>query len=106
MRFAHPGMTALAFEQLVGDDLDAEARKTLVVVHRGGEMPDRGDVEIAQDLCTDADFTPLPGAVSLGRALIEQRLKAPPGRNVAQIDQTHTARCLELLEHRRHALVA
>src|SRR4051794_9451447 len=68
MRFAHPGMTALAFEQLVGDDLDAEARKTLVVVHGGGEMPDRGDAEIAQDLCTDADFTPLPVAVCPPRA--------------------------------------
>src|SRR6516164_2746372 len=57
--------TPLAFELLVGDDLDAEARQALVVVHRRGEMADRGDAEIAQDLGTDADLAPLPVAVGL-----------------------------------------
>src|SRR6202012_139228 len=62
---AKPERSNLPFEQFVGDDLDAETGQSLVVVHRRGQMTDRGNAEIAQDLRTDADLAPLPVAVGL-----------------------------------------
>jgi hypothetical protein len=54
-----------SLQLFVGDDFDAETGKSLVIVHRGREVDDRGDAEIAQDLSTDADFTPLPVTIGL-----------------------------------------
>src|ERR1700686_262874 len=64
---------SLAFKMFVGDDLDAETGQSLVVVHRRGEMPDRGDAEVAQDLRADAAFAPLPVAVGFGGFLLAER---------------------------------
>src|SRR4051812_15775603 len=73
-----------SFQLFVGDDLDAKAGKSLVVMHRGREVDDRGDAEIAQDLGADADFTPLPVAIGFRRLLFADRLDRNPGRAVAQ----------------------
>src|ERR1700759_4744145 len=54
-----------AFKPFVGDDLDTETGQSLVVMHRRGEIDDRGDAEVAQDLRADADLAPLPVAVGL-----------------------------------------
>src|ERR1700737_913836 len=86
--FARPGMTnALAFKQFVGDDLDAEAGQSLVVVHRRCQMADRGDAEIAQDLRANADLAPLLVAVGFGGCLLGQRCYRNAGGAVAQIHQ-------------------
>src|ERR1700712_492679 len=73
----------LAFKLLAGDDLDAEARQSLVVVHRRGQVPDRGDAEIPQDLRADADLAPLLVAVGLGGFVFRQGSDRHPGRTVA-----------------------
>src|ERR1700716_91708 len=85
----HAGTTAtsLYVELFAGDDLDAEAGQSLVVVHRRRQVPDRGDAEIAQDLRADADFAPLPVAVGLGGLLLRQRSDRNAGGAIAQIDQ-------------------
>src|SRR5690348_13846022 len=84
-----PGMTvaSLHFQSLVGDDLDAETGQSLVVVHRGSQVDDRGDTEVAQDLRTDADLAPLPVAVGLRRLGLAERSHWNAGSTIAQIDQ-------------------
>src|SRR5260370_21954330 len=81
----------LAFKLFVGDDLDAEAGQSFVVVHRGSEVADRGDAEIAQDLRADADLAPLPVAVGFGGFFLRQGCHRNAGGAVAQIDQHATA---------------
>src|ERR1700692_1095494 len=56
----------LSFKLFAGDDLDAEAAQSLVVVHRRGQVADRGDAEIPQNLGADADLAPLPVAGGFG----------------------------------------
>src|SRR3954470_20872376 len=88
-----------AFKVLVGDDLDAEAGEALVVVHRRGEMADRGDAKIAQDLRADADLAPLLVAVGLRRfRLVERRHRHARGA-VAQVNQHAAAGFLEMFQH-------
>src|SRR3981081_212849 len=96
--------TSLYIELFIGDDLDAEAGQSLVVVHRRRQVPDRGDAEIAQDLRADADFAPLPVAVGFGRFLLRQRRDRNAGGAIAQVDQHAPAVLLEAIEHRLHAL--
>src|SRR6266567_9593647 len=95
---------ALTFKLFVGDDLDAEAGQSLVVVHRGRQMTDRGDAEIAQDLGADPDLAPLPVAVGFGGSLLRQRCNGNAGGAVAQVYQHAAAGLLEVLEHDLHAL--
>src|SRR6202790_3116498 len=94
----------LAFELFVGDDLDAEAGQSLVVVHRGRQMTNRGDAEIAQDLGADADLAPLPVAVGFGGPLLRQRRNRNPGRAISQVNQHTAAGFLEVFEHDLYAL--
>src|ERR1700694_287480 len=104
-RSSHPERTsALAVELFAGDDLDAEAGQSLVVVHRRRQVPDRGDAEIAQYLRADADFAPLPVAVGFRGFLLRERVDGNAGGTVAQVDQYAAALLLEMLEHRLHAL--
>src|SRR5689334_25419541 len=90
-----PGMTGCCstFKSFVGDDLDPETGQSLVVMHRGGEIDDRSDAEIPQNLCADTDLAPLPVAICLGRPRLSHRLDGNTGRSVAPIDQ-HAAACL------------
>src|SRR5262245_5297414 len=94
-----------AFKALVADDLDAETGQTLVVVHRRGEVSDRGDAEITQDLRTDADFAPLLVAVGFRGLLFADGFDGNAGSTVAQIDQHAAAGALEMVEHEPHALL-
>src|SRR5260370_3132737 len=80
----------LSLKLFVGDDLDAETGQSLVVVHRGRQMTDRGDAEIAEDLGADADLAPLPVAVGFGGPLLRQPRNRTTGRALAQVYQ-HTA---------------
>ena len=80
--------------------------KSLVVVHRRRQIPDRGDAEVTQDLRADADFAPLPVAVGFRGPLLRERRNRNAGRAVAQVDQHASAVLLETFEHRLHALVA
>src|SRR3984893_13571112 len=98
------GGYALAFELFVGDDLDAEAGQSLVVVHRRRQMTNRGDAEIAQDLGADADLAPLPVAVGFGGSLLGQWRNRNAGGAVAQVYQHAAAGLLEVFEHGLHAL--
>src|SRR5260370_38874383 len=88
---SHPGMTeTLTYKLFVGDDLDAEAGQSLVVVHRRRQMTDRGDAEIAQDLRADADLAPLPVAVGFRGFLLRKRCDRYAGSAIAQVHQ-HTS---------------
>src|SRR6202790_543065 len=97
---------ALPFKLFIGDDLDAEAGQSLVVVHRRGQIADRGDTEIAQDLRADADLAPLPVAIGFGGFLFRQRRYRNAGRTVAQVNQYAATGILETFEHHLHALMA
>src|SRR5260370_38740784 len=71
---SHPGMTeTLTFKLFVGDDLDAEAGQSLVVVHRRRQMTKRGDAEIPQDLRAEADLAPWPVAAACRGFLLRRR---------------------------------
>src|ERR1700754_1377245 len=96
----------LAFKLFVGDDLDAETGQTLVVVRRRGEVPDRGDAEVAQDLRADADLAPLLVAVSLGRFLLSNGCHRDARSAVAQIYQHAAAGFAKMLKRYMHALIA
>src|SRR5438445_8541998 len=102
-----PAMTTrhLTFKLFVGDDLDAEAGQSLVVVHRRCEVADRGHAEITQDLRTDTDLAPLPVAVGLCGFFLRQRCNRNAGGAIAQVDQDASAGALEMIEHVEHALM-
>src|SRR5580700_9918487 len=76
-----------SFKPFVGDDLDAEAGQALVVVRGGREVDDRAHAEIPQDLRADADFSPLPVAIGLGRLRLAKGRNGNTGGAVAQIHQ-------------------
>src|SRR4029078_1863609 len=98
-----PGTTkASSIQPFVGDDLDAEAGQSLVIVHRGREMDDRGDAEIAQDLGADADFAPLPVAIGFRGFLLGARPRRNSSRAIAQIDQHAAAGLVEVVQHDLH----
>src|ERR1700676_715262 len=97
---------ALLFKLFVTDDLDAKTGQSLVVVHRRGQMADRGDAEIAQDLRADADLAPLPVAVGFRGFLLRQRRHGDTGGAIAQIYQHAATGFLEMLEHGLHAFRA
>src|ERR1700716_3811502 len=101
-----PGITSsLTVKLFAGDDLDAEAGQSLVVMHRRGPIPDRGYAEIAQDLRADADLAPFLVAVRLRGGLLRQRRDGNAGGAVAQVDQHAAAVLLEMIEHRLHAFL-
>src|SRR6202165_823883 len=97
-------LLTLSFKLFVADDLDAEAGQSLVVVHRRGQMPDRGDAEIAQDLRADTDLAPLLVAVGFRGIFLRQRRNRNAGGAVAQIYQYAAAGLPVMLEHDRHTL--
>src|SRR3954454_2457555 len=90
--------SALTFKLFVGHDLDAEPGQSLVVVHRGCEVTDGSHAEIAQDLRTDADFTPLPVAIRLRGLFLRERRNGNTGRAVAQINQHASVGLLKMFE--------
>src|SRR5262249_43659596 len=92
----------LYLKSFVGDDLDPETGQSLVVMHRGGEIDDRRDAKIPQDLRADADLAPLLVAISLRRLRLPHRLHGNTGRSVAQINQHPAACLLEVLQHDLH----
>src|SRR6185437_13224688 len=93
-----------ALKLFAGDDLDAEAGKSLIVVNRRRQVPDRGDAEIAQDLRADTDLAPLPVAVGFGGFFLGKRRDRNTGGAVAQVDEDAAAVLPETLEHGLHAL--
>src|SRR5262249_45357938 len=103
MKRANPEMTELPFKPFVGDDLDAEAGQSLVVMHRRGEVDDRCDAEIPQDLRADADLAPLPVAVGFRGLGLAQWCDGHAGRTVTQVDQHAASGALEMIEHHLHA---
>src|SRR2546430_1942119 len=93
-----PGTTGvLAFKLLAGDDLNAESGQSLVIVHRGGQIPDESDAEIGQYLRADTDSAPLPIAVSLRGFFLWQRSNRNSRRAIPQVDQHASVRLLEAL---------
>src|SRR5260370_31841004 len=105
-RIPQSGSKALLFKLFVADDLDPKTGQSLVVMHRRGQMADRGDAEIAQDLRADADLAPLPVAVGFRGFLLRQRRDGNAGSAIAQIDQHARAGLFELFEHGLDALRA
>src|ERR1700737_1130910 len=94
----------LTFKLFVGDNLDAEAGQSLVVVHRRRQMTDRGDAEIAQDLGADADLAPLPVAVGFRGFLLRKPCYRYAGTLIAQVHQHAAAHVLEMFYLSLHAL--
>src|SRR5260370_19726448 len=78
-RIPQSGSKALLFKLFVADDLDPKTGQSLVVMHRRGQMADRGDAEIAQYLRADADLAPLPDSVGFRAVFLRQRRHGDTG---------------------------
>src|ERR1700742_1592375 len=91
-----------SFQSLVGDDLDAKTGQSLVVMHRRGEVHDRGDAEVAQDLRTNADLAPLPVAIGFRGLRLAKRGDGNTRGAIAQVNQHAAAGALEMLQHDLH----
>src|SRR6266446_674618 len=71
-------------DRLGGDDLNAEARETHIVVVGRGQQANRGNAEVFEDLRAEADFAPLPLARGFRPvvAVLRQRRYRHAGRAV------------------------
>src|SRR5260370_6133731 len=84
------------FDRLGGFDLDPEAGESDISARAGGEEPDRGDAEVPQNLCAEADVFPLPAALQLrSAALLRKRHCRHPRGAVAQVDEDTAPGMLE-----------
>src|ERR1700759_5739093 len=81
----NPGRSA--FKPFVGDDLDAEAGQSLVVMHRRGEIDDRGDAEVAQDLGAAAVRAPRSVTIGFRGLGLDHGLDRHAGRDVTKVHQ-------------------
>ncbi len=73
-------------DRLGGDDLNAEARETHIVVVGRGQQANRGNAKVFEDLRTEADFAPLPLACGFRPvvAILRQRRHRHARRTVTQ----------------------
>src|ERR1700742_1303479 len=70
---------------------------------RRRQVDDRGNAEIAQDLCTDPNLAPLPVAISFRRLRLTYGLDRNTGGAIAHIYQHAAAGFLEMLQDDLHA---
>lgn len=88
----------LPFEGLATYDLDSKPRQTFVFMNRGCQVADRGHAKIPQDLGTDADFSPLPVAIGIGRILPGQWFDRHARGAITKINQHTRLPTLEVLQ--------